>query len=151
MRNKSKTNSRRFEDLTFRYAYRDENPTDEIAHLFPVSCGDAALPFGSKVYRISRFAEAASEVHHISSCVTGTLRWDVLTNLIHLSNLSHQWVERNAWDGLVLCVAAKRAKGEWDDAEFSRISHVPNVLDYLSTKTLNHAFARQLFRKMQAA
>ena len=102
MKRRSKTNSRRHENLALREYYRQKNVWNELKDRIPGIYGTS-------------FAE---EIHHIAKGSGGTSRWDVVTNLISLSRESHAWCERYKWDGMILCLAVKLNKSEYDPVVF---------------------------------
>ena len=137
-------NSKHFEDLTARYAYKDANHYCEIAELFPV--------VGRRQYRIPHAGGGttvgrdipANELHHISGGILGTPRYDITTNMIHLCKHAHDFCETYTADGFVLCMKAKLAKGEWDKEQMREIMRVSSVKGWLSTRKCKWDFAEEL-------
>jgi hypothetical protein len=114
MRFRSKTNSRKHENLELRKQYKLDHPRCE---LYPILREEILL---------ARRDQFASEAHHITGGLLGTPRWDLVCNLIHLSQVAHEWVERYAADGLAICCWAKllREPCEFEPETFSRIMRV---------------------------
>lgn len=102
MRHRSRTNSRRHENKKLVAEYREQNPYCEL-HQF------AGVPGG-------RFGE---EINHIFSV---RKRWDLRSNIIHLSQSAHQWFHQFPIDGRVTCLYVKFMKNELDDAEIKLAS-----------------------------
>jgi hypothetical protein len=131
------TNSNKHENLQLRARYRRENPLCELANagIFRSAFGSIVLPDGEIVAKNS----PGSEVHHIASCVTGTPRWDLTENLIHLCRPIHAFCERYAKDGLAICSLLKANKDpcEFDPGLFSRITHTAFIgyFECMSCKT----------------
>lgn len=148
MRHRSPTNSHHYENLPLRQDYADANMLDEISHLFPVRRRIESSVFhqgGATV--ISRFNEYATETHHIGSGILGSLRWDEVTNLIRLSRVTHVFCEDYSRDGLVLAMAAKIAKREWDHERMREIMGVASIAGWIAMKPLVFDFTRTLFEK----
>ena len=110
LRHRSKTNSRPWENLTFRRQYMDGVMWCEVQPLFPPSELFGKLPI-----------MMADDPHHICGGANGSQRWDVLTNLIGVSRPVHDWLERYRPEGMVLCIKAKTDKGEYDDAAMKSV------------------------------
>jgi hypothetical protein len=111
MRHRSKTNSRKREDLVFREAYRAERPYCELWPLLKKS----------GLIEDNRYG---CDIHHITGGLLGTPRYDLRCNLIHLSRGAHAWCERYVSDGLALCCVSKIDSGEFEPETFSRIMRV---------------------------
>lgn len=111
MRHRSKTNSRKHEDLALRKSYREQHPYCELWPLL-------------KKTGLIEDNRHGSEIHHITGGLLGTPRYDLACNLIHLSRDAHAWCERYVADGLSLCCLTKINSGEFEPETFSRIMRV---------------------------
>lgn len=60
-----------------------------------------------------------SEINHIFSVHR---RWDLLSNIIHLSNPIHTWFHRWPIEGRILCMLVKARKKELDPDEIKKAS-----------------------------
>ncbi len=121
MRYRSKTNSRKWEDLRFRADYLDQNrERDELLHLFPNYGAEAIVQIGNVVHSMSLRYTQGLEPHHIAGGANGARRWDVATNLVAVSNTVHRWCEKYRPEGMVLCISVKMDKGEWDEEFFTQ-------------------------------
>lgn len=145
MRRVSKTNSHYWINDAVSNRYRDENPCDEIAYLFPeYDRAFSRVPCKPTPTLISKRDQPACHLHHICRRIGGTPRWDIVTNLISLSQFTHAFCHGDtAFDGLILCLAAKKAKGELDWSELDRITHL-NMRGYLETRELKCEWVRPL-------
>jgi hypothetical protein len=117
------SNSKPWESLPFRAKYKREHPWCELAQLFPRDGNMARLPTFTGGTWISANHSTATDAHHLASCVLGTPRWDIPTNLISACRPAHEWAERYAADGLALCLFVKLKSGDLNVAELSRITH----------------------------
>ena len=123
---------REWENRSVYYAYKDANPFDEIAHLFPPDPpADVTVPLNGKNMHIAR-NQTADQCHHICGGILGARRWDVATNLIHLSHWTHAFAERYQPEGLVLCAAAKIDKDEWRSEAMAIYMGVASIAGWLS-------------------
>lgn len=102
MRHRSRTNSRRWEDLWLRAAYREENPWCE---------------FSREKQAGFRGVVDAADVHHIGH---QSHRWDAWSNLISLSREAHEWCHKHPTDGVLVSTRIKIGKGEFDAGNFER-------------------------------
>jgi hypothetical protein len=120
LRAKSRTNSNRHVKASVNKAYRAANEDDEIINLFPRWCRWYSQIWHTETrYEVVPFPRDRDHVHHIAYGVAR--RWDIVTNLIALSQISHDWVHAHKIDGRILCLYAKQKKGELDWGEMSRI------------------------------
>lgn len=113
MRHRSRTNSRRHENKKLVSEYRDQNPFCEL-HRFE------GVPGG-------RFGD---EINHIFSV---RKRWDLRSNIIHLSQSAHRWFHEHPIDGRIACLYVKFSKGELDDDEIKLASGF-HVAGWLAVK-----------------
>jgi len=112
MRRRSKTNSRPWEDLEFRYAYMQENPWCEMSSWLVTNLRGE---IGGLMMR-----EAATDPHHL---IGGNgRRWDVRTNLLSVCRPVHLWCHAHLVDSRILGVWLKAGKGEFDVNEFRKVS-----------------------------
>jgi hypothetical protein len=102
IRKRSKTNSKQHENKPLVAEYRAANPLCEL-HQFP------QVPGG----RIGQ------EINHIYSC---RKRFDLKSNLIHLSAEAHRWFHAFPFDARICCLWVKWKKNELDDAEIKQAS-----------------------------
>lgn len=102
MRHRSKSNSRKNENKELVAEYRDQFPLCEL-HRF------SEVPGG-------RFGE---EINHIFS---QRKRWDLRSNIIHLSAAAHRWFHQWPIDGRVMCLWVKWQKNELDNSEIRQAS-----------------------------
>lgn len=115
LRRVSKTNSRHWQDETFRREYLAAQTGCELIHLFPGRPEVAEIPDGKAISYMVRNLMPASDPHHLCGGANGSRRWDVLTNLVGVCRPVHEWVERYRPEGMVLCIKAKMKKGEYDE------------------------------------
>jgi hypothetical protein len=118
MRHRSKTNSRRQEDLEFRFQYMQENPFCEMSRYL---IGD--VPGVSP-------ADPASDPHHVMGSRKG--RHDLRSNLIAVSRKVHIWChDYPGPDSRIVAIYAKWKKGEMDPEEFHTASgmYLPGWLE----------------------
>jgi len=101
MRHRSRTNSRHEENRELLAEYREANPWCEFP---PSICGRK---------------HDATELHHISQ---GGVRYDLLSNIIHLCGEAHRWCHANPVDGKLICLGVKSGKGELFEHEFNTAS-----------------------------
>ncbi len=112
---------------TFRASYKANFPDCELASSFPHDGKWSVIPWegatGKRLpdVRIRRFDEPALELHHLLGGLQGNVRHDELSLVIHLSLAAHLWAERFVPDGLALGLAAKRLKGEFDQARVEQV------------------------------
>jgi len=102
MRHRSKTNSRKHEDKVLREQYRADNPLCEL-------------------YRFDNIPAKrdGAEINHIFSV---RKRFDLLSNLIHLSVEAHRWFHEYPIDGRVMSLFVKLEKGELNNEEIKTAS-----------------------------
>ena len=112
---RKRSTPRAYEDTTLRRMYADENKQDELLRLFPLEGGLARVQIGNIVHWLPAYDTDAAEIHHVCGGANGADRWDLVTNLIAVSAVTHAWLERYRADGFYLCMKAKIVKGEWDD------------------------------------
>lgn len=106
IRRRSKTNSRKHENLPLREQYRESNAHCEMTKRL-------------KMFGVDQHDHSV-EVHHV---VGGAgRRVDVLSNLITVSRSCHAWLHAHPTDGRILCLHQKMLKGELDAEEFRRVS-----------------------------
>lgn len=116
MRHRSKTNSRKWENLELRFQYMQENPACELA------------PYLIKHVPGLRKQETATDPHHL---VGGNgRRWDLRTNLLAVCRPVHRWCHDHLQDSRVLGIWLKVRKGEFDRDEF-RTASGKNVEGFL--------------------
>ena len=113
IRRRSKTNSRTHENRALVAAYRADNPGCELFQF-------SEIPGGPK----------GAEINHIFST---RKRWDLTSNIIHLSEAAHRWFHQFPIDGRVACLIVKYRKGELDDAEIKQASGM-HLAGWLATK-----------------
>lgn len=95
--------SKKWENLKLRAAYREDNPSCEIAYLLTLT-GQRATSGGRP------------EVHHIGGRGHGP--YDVVSNLITLGFFAHEWLHNaSPARGRVICLYAKMTKAEFDIGE----------------------------------
>lgn len=101
MRNRSRTNSRNWENIPLRHAYKDANPWCEFS-----------------LYRVAGFKgqQEAHDPHHIGHQAH---RWDRWNNLICLCREAHDWCHKYTTDAVLVCTAIKMDKGEFDADDFA--------------------------------
>lgn len=121
MRHRSLTNSRKHENLELRAAYRSANPYCEL------------WPLLRKTGLIEDNRYGA-DIHHITGGLLGTIRYDLVPNLIHLSRAAHRFCEQFVADGLSLCCLAKLSKKppEFEPDVFLRIMRIESFASYFS-------------------
>jgi hypothetical protein len=115
VRRRSLTNSNKHEDPALREAYRQTNPDDELLRYWPTQGAEALVQFQGEGYWLSKRHTEACDIHHIGK--GQAQRADVWSNLVAVCRTTHLWLETFVADGMALCMAAKIAKGEWDDGE----------------------------------
>lgn len=122
-------NSKGWENLSLRRAYKRENP---LCALSPLLAAETSphIPDGN------RGKPLAHDVHHITGGILGTRRWDIPCNLITLRRPVHEWAERYSHDGLALCCLAKLRADEFDPNELSRITRLsfPGYFSFLEPR-----------------
>lgn len=121
IRKRSRTNSRSNEDRPLVAEYRAANPLCEL-HQFP------EVPGG----------RLGQEINHIFST---RKRWDLRSNIIHLSAEAHRWFHQHPIDGRVMCLFAKHLKGELDDNEIKQASG-KHIAGWLAEKEPTLAWVR---------
>lgn len=130
--------------------YRREHPWCELTPLFPSRAkGIHRIPLNEtgEAYAEVQTLSPTDDLHHLGSCVGGTPRWDRPFNLIAASRVSHEWAERFASDGLVLCLYAKLLSDSLDYERLSKITHVV-FPSYLETLELKFDFCREIRAKL---
>lgn len=86
-------------------AYRKANPVCELSSFTMIP-----PPFRCRT---------PSQIHHIFSV---RRRWDLLSVIIHLSEVKHQWCHLHPVEGRILCLLVKARKGELDRGEIYKAS-----------------------------
>lgn len=142
MRHRSPTNSRPWECRELYYEYLLNNPVDEISKYFPGDSSNAEIPHQGGKTHISRHNATANQRHHITGGIFGAARWDRIWNLVAVGPYTHRFCESYTFDGVVLCVHHKMAKGEWMN-EHATETLGWDVLGYLETKKPQHFFVRK--------
>lgn len=140
-------NSNRWINTELREEYREANIWDELSEWFPQEGNESLVPIGKQVYRISRRYSCRQEIHHVSGGILGTPRWDIVTNLIGLSRVTHEFCERYCADGFALCAAHKIKKNEWDRQRMAEIMHVDSVCGWLETRVFWFPWAEKVFQE----
>lgn len=102
MRQRSRTNSRNWENLGLRAAY---------VHFYPVCefSQHKVAGFGGPIQ--------ADHLHHIGH---QGHRWDLWSNVISLCHPAHAWCHQYPIDGVLVCTAVKMDKGEFREDEFQK-------------------------------
>lgn len=154
MRTRSKTNSRKHEDIALRNAYLDDrkNQPCEIIHLFPRWLpGSVRVPLvGSGI--VVSLTETPACVHHVGSGMRGAGRWDFVGNFAAVCDAAHKFCESQwgGWphDGFVLCRYAKTKAGTWEEEKMCEMLGCESTLDWLTTRPIEHEFAQDLLAAM---
>lgn len=121
-------------------SYAQANPVCEVSQYFP-AIGKMAQFRHSPTHLESneRYANAV-QIHHILGANSG--RSNVLSNIIRVTLWAHDWVEEFTYPGMVVCLYAKRKKGECDWGELNALTAkvYPSCLDtdYVREKCLEY-------------
>ena len=153
MRHKSLTNSRKHEDITLRRAYMDANRQDEILKYFPRDGGMAIVEMHGKVTLLDAFGTDSTDPHHIAGGANGADRWDLVTNLSAVCDLSHKWCERFRPEGFIVCAKMKIDKGEWDDVAMRETvlglrRPGASVISYLAIRRPQFEWVRKILEEL---
>ena len=154
MRKVSKTNSHKHTDMTLRNEYANTHQLDEIVNLFPEWVGGwVMIPLRGKNVIVHR-TEQSNQIHHVGSGFKGNPRLDTTWNLCALSQWTHAFCENTnggwEYDGFVLCRYAKVKSGTWDEPAMAKFLGCDHTLEWVSTKHIEHEFARVLLNEMEA-
>ncbi len=153
LRAKSKTNSQKHDNPEDRQPYLDQYHVCEIIHLFPkYGYIFAQIPLRGGIVHSIRVTQSPVCVHHVGSGIRGNGRWDYPWNFAAVCETSH-WFCESQWggypeDGFVLCRKAKVDSGTWDETEMAKFIGCDHTLEWLSTRKIEHEFARLIFEEM---